>query len=156
MGYIEDLRKVVGNQPLILVRPSVAIVNKIGQLLLVKYQDHSWGIPGGLMELGESVEETLRREVKEEIGINLGALQLFDVFSGKELFTKLRNGHEYYNVIIGYLCAEFEGALKPDGDEVIDAKFYHLHEVPESTQPFIKDQLKLLGPKLEPLLRALR
>lgn len=32
MGYIEDLRKMIGNHPLILVRPSVAIVNKVGQL----------------------------------------------------------------------------------------------------------------------------
>lgn len=44
MGYIEDLRKIVGNQTLILVRPSVAIVNSFGKILLVKYQDQSWGI----------------------------------------------------------------------------------------------------------------
>ncbi|MBU5439146.1 NUDIX domain-containing protein [Tissierella sp. MSJ-40] len=43
------------------------------------------------MELGESVEECIRREVKEEINIEIKSLQLFGVFSGKELFAKLRN-----------------------------------------------------------------
>lgn len=156
MGYIEDLRKLIGNHPLILVRPSVAIVNKVGQLLLVKYQDNSWGIPGGLMELGESVEDCARREVKEEIGLELRSLHLFDVFSGKELYTKLKNGHEYYNVIVGYICTEFEGELKPDGEEVLEAKFYDLVEIPDSTQPFIQEQLKNLGPKLQQLLKASR
>lgn len=46
MGYIEELRELVGNRPLILVRPSVAIINKLEQILLVKYDDQSWGIPG--------------------------------------------------------------------------------------------------------------
>lgn len=146
MGYVEDLRRLVGNQPLILVRPSVAIINQYGQILLVKYQDHSWGIPGGLMELGESVEECIAREVKEEIGLELGRLQLQGVFSGKELFTKLRNGHEYYNVIINYICTQFTGEITPDGEEVLEAQFFGLSEVPESTQPFIKDKLRQLGP----------
>ncbi|MNW48948.1 NADH pyrophosphatase [compost metagenome] len=154
MGYIEELRKLVGNQPLILVRPSVAVINKFGQILLVKYQDDSWGIPGGLMELGESVEDCLRREAKEELGIDLGALHLFGVFSGKALYTKLRNGHEYYNVIVGYICTDFKGDIKPDGEEVIEAKFYNLIEVPESTQPYIKEKLKELGPNLQQLLGA--
>ncbi|AZS14913.1 NUDIX hydrolase [Paenibacillus lutimineralis] len=154
MGYVEDLRKQVGNQPLILVRPSAAIINEFGQILLVKYHDDSWGIPGGLMELGESTEECIRRETKEEIGLDLGKLQLFDVFSGKQLYTKLRNGHEYYNVIIGYICTEFEGEIVPDGVEVIEARFYSLSEVPASTQPYIREKLYELGPKLEQIFRA--
>lgn len=156
MGYIEELRELVGNKPLILVRPSVAVINTYGQILLVKYQDHSWGIPGGLMDLGESVEECLRREAKEELNIDLGPLHLFGVFSGNELYTKLRNGHEYYNVIVGYICTEYSGDIKPDGEEVVEAKFYNLNEVPESTQPFIKEKLKELGPKLEQILKATR
>lgn len=154
MGYVEDLRKIVDNQPLILVRPSVAIVNDFGKILLVKYQDQSWGIPGGLMELGESVEECLRREVKEELNLELEALKLFGVFSGSELFTKLRNGHEYYNIIIGYICTNFKGEIKPDGEEVIEANFFNIADLPVGTQPYIKEKLKELGPKLKQIFRA--
>ncbi len=104
------------------------------------------------MDLGESTEECVRREVKEEINLDIKALQLFGVFSGQELFTKLRNGHEYYNVIIGYISTEFEGILRPDGVEVLEAQFFNFNEVPETTNPFIKHKLEQLGPKLKQLL----
>jgi 8-oxo-dGTP pyrophosphatase MutT (NUDIX family) len=45
------------------------------------------GITSGLMELGESTEETLRREVFEETGLKIGALTLFGVYSGKIIFV---------------------------------------------------------------------
>ncbi len=158
MGYVEDIRAIVGNQALILVRPSVAVINPQGQILLVKYQDQSWGIPGGLMELGESVEECIHREVKEEIGIDIDtkSLQLFGVYSGEKLFTKLRNGHEYYNIIIGYICTNYRGELKPDGDEVLEAKFFDIQEVPNTTNPYIKEKLKELGLKLQIIMKGAR
>jgi len=104
------------------------------------------------MELGESVEQCVRREVKEELDLDLGKLHLFGVFSGEELYVKLRNGHEYYNVIIGYLCTDYTGKIRPDGQEVKEAKFYTLSDVPERTQPFLKEKLRELGPKLAQLL----
>ncbi|MEC0125685.1 NUDIX hydrolase [Paenibacillus pabuli] len=142
MGYIESLREMVGNAPVILVRPSVLILNKSGEILLVRHVDNTWGVPGGFMELGESVEESARREVKEEIGIQIKKLVLYGVFSGKDLYTKLRKGHEYYNVVIGYVCTEFEGELKPDGVEVLEAKFYKPTELPENTDPYLKSKIE--------------
>ncbi|WP_413374203.1 NUDIX hydrolase [Paenibacillus taichungensis] len=142
MGYIESLREMVGNAPVILVRPSILILNKSGEILLVRHVDNTWGVPGGFMELGESVEESARREVKEEIGIQIKKLVLYGVFSGKELYTKLRNGHEYYNVVIGYICTEFEGELKPNGVEVLEAKFYKPMELPENTDPYLKSKIE--------------
>lgn len=144
MGYIEELRKRVGNDPVIFVRPSVVILNKEKEILMVKYQDGTWGIPGGLMELGESVEECAVREIKEEIGIEIKNLRLFGVFSGKELFTKLRNGDEYYNVVIGYVCNDFIGDILPDGIEVIEARFYKISELPDRTSPFIMNRINEL------------
>lgn len=99
------------------------------------------------MELGESVEECLRREVKEEINLELKTLQLIGVFSGKELFTKLRNGHEYYNIINGYICNDFEGEIVPDNCEVFEANFFVIRDAPESTNPYIKEKLKQLDLK---------
>lgn len=142
MGYIESLREIVGNAPVILVRASVLILNHSGEILLVRNADDTWGVPGGMMELGESVEESAMREVREEIGLQIKKLKLYGVFSGKELYTKLRNGHEYYNVVIGYICTEFEGELKPDGVEVLEAKFCKPTELPEKTDPFLKSKIE--------------
>jgi len=142
MNYVETLRALVGNTPLTLVRPSVILVDRIGGILLVRYKDGSWGIPGGLLELGESVEDCAKREVQEEIGIKLHELKLVGVYSGKELFVQLGNGHEYYNVVIAYLCSSYEGTLKPDGVEVLEAQFFHPYDLPEKTHPVVRRQLE--------------
>ncbi|MFD2445491.1 NUDIX hydrolase [Bacillus sp. CGMCC 1.16607] len=143
MGYIEDLRKVVGNQPLILVGVAVAVINETGEFLLQKRSDGLWGVPGGFIELGESTEEAGRREVLEETGIEIGKLDLVGVFSGKEYFVKLPNGDEFYPVTIAYISKEIKGGfLKADGQETIEAKFFKANELPEGLNPLIKNLIK--------------
>jgi 8-oxo-dGTP diphosphatase len=58
------------------------IVDDDQRVLLVKhgYGEHNWELPGGRGEVGESVEETARREAHEEIGVELEALQLRGVY----------------------------------------------------------------------------
>ncbi|MBW7474780.1 NUDIX domain-containing protein [Paenibacillus oenotherae] len=152
MGYIESLREMIGNTPIILVRPSILILNPKGEILLVKHVDETWGVPGGLMEPGESVEECAIREAEEEIGLRIKNLKLYGVFSGQELHTKLRNGHEYYNVVIGYICTEFEGELRPDGIEVLEAAFFNPDHLPERTNPYIKMKIKETAGRIGRLL----
>lgn len=143
MGYIEDIRRVVGNQPLILVGVAVAVINERGELLLQKRSDGIWGVPGGFMELGESTEEAGRREVLEETGLEVGKLELVGVFSGKQHFMKLPNGDEFYPVTIAYVTKEItQGILKADGKETIEAKFYKLNELPEGLNPLIKNLIR--------------
>ena len=140
MGYIEDLRKVVGNQPLILVGVAVAVINERGEFLLQKRSDGLWGVPGGFIELGESTEEAGRREVLEETGIEIGKLDLIGVFSGKQHYVKLPNGDEFYPVTIAYSSKEIKGGtLKADGHETTEAKFFKANELPEGLNPMIKN-----------------
>ena len=123
MGYIEELRKVVGSRPLNLAGVAVAVFNEQGQILLQQRQNGIWGVPGGFVELGESTEEAGRREVFEETGIEIGTLQLISVFSGK-IFVKLPNGDEFYPITIAYLCKDITGGtLKADGIESLHVQF---------------------------------
>jgi ADP-ribose pyrophosphatase YjhB (NUDIX family) len=70
MSYIKMLRSLVGQIPLIVVGAGVLIVNTEKGLLLEKRKDNGlWGIIGGIMEIGESIEETAKREVFEETGL---------------------------------------------------------------------------------------
>ncbi len=88
MDYIRYIRSMVGQRPVIMVTAGVVILNAESELLMQRRADGSgWGLVGGFMELGESVEETARREVFEETGLTVGRLELFGVFSPPELVT---------------------------------------------------------------------
>ncbi|CAH1202310.1 RNA pyrophosphohydrolase [Paenibacillus allorhizoplanae] len=89
------------------------------KLLLQRRTDNGlWGLPGGSMEPGESLEEVAKRELFEETGLEAKSLEMFRVFSGKDLYYKYPHGDEVYNVVSAYVCSDFEGALKEDGVEV--------------------------------------
>lgn len=134
MGYVEDLRSLVGHRPLILVGSVVIVLDDKGRILLQKrkYPYGSWGLPGGLMELGESTEDTARREVKEETDLDIEKLELIDVSSGPGNFVIAENGDEFYVVTVSYYTHEVTGTLKIDDDESIDFRFTEINELPEN------------------------
>jgi ADP-ribose pyrophosphatase YjhB (NUDIX family) len=70
MGYIEELRTLVGTRPLVLIGVVVLVFDQHSRLLMVQ-SDEKWKLPGGFIELEESAEEAGMREIWEETGINL-------------------------------------------------------------------------------------
>jgi 8-oxo-dGTP pyrophosphatase MutT (NUDIX family) len=133
MGYVEELRKIVGHRPLILVGSVVLVLNKDGEVLLQQRQEPhgKWGLLGGLMELRESPEETACREVYEEAGIHVKNLQLINVFSGAKHFVKLANGDEFQAVTTAYYTHDYEGELTVNKEEAMQLKFFPITELPE-------------------------
>ena len=130
MGYIEDLRAVVGYRPLILVGSAVLAINELGHLLLQQKLNGVWGVPGGIMELGESLEDTARREVYEETGLHVGQFALVGVFSGSEYFNSLPNGDEFYSVTVAYLTHEVHGESRADDVESLNVAFFPPDRLP--------------------------
>ena len=62
-----NLRKKIGSEPIIMVGATVLIFNNQNQLLLQLRKDNKcWGLAGGSMELGESLEKVAEREMLEE------------------------------------------------------------------------------------------
>lgn len=133
MGYIEELRAVVGHRPLILVGAVVVIVDEAGRLLLEerKFPKDLWGLPGGLMELGESTEDTAKREVMEETGLTIEELKLINVYSGPQHFVVAENGDEFYVVTLAYYSNKYRGELTVDKKESLSFKFFSPDELPE-------------------------
>lgn len=134
MGYIEDLRAIIGNKRIILNGCIAFIENEYGQILMQqrKYPYGKWGLPGGLMELGESTEETTRREVLEETGLTLGKLSLFGVYSGKNYLCIAENGDEFYVVTTVYRTFEYYGVLSVNDSESLKFEWINKHNLPEN------------------------
>ncbi len=132
MGYVEQLRELVGHRRLILCGSSVVIRNAQGQLLLQQrvHPAGSWCFPGGLMELGESTEDAARREVMEETALRLGALELIGVYSGPDSLCRAQNGDEWYVVNIAYACGDYSGTPRVNDAESAALRWFAPEEIP--------------------------
>lgn len=131
-----ELRKLVGSRPLIMAGASVILIDKSDRILLQLRKDNNcWGLAGGSLEMGETLEEVAKRELKEETGLIANNLKLFNIFSGKEFYYKYPHGDEVYNVITTYICTDYLGELKIDNNEVKDLRFFSVDEIPTNISP---------------------
>lgn len=142
MGYIENLRKMVGHAPVNLVGSVVIIRNEKGEILLQKraFPLNTWSFPGGLSELGENPEATAAREVREETALEVKDLKLFGFYSGENL-CRGETGDEWYVYIAAYTCDSFSGEVKINDSESVALEWVSLDSLPES---FGKSQKKIL------------
>lgn len=136
MGYIMDLRRIVGHRPLLMPASSVLVINDRNQILLQHRRDNGyWGYPGGSTELFEDMEDTARREVLEETGILCGSLDFFTLKSGESRHFFYPNGDEVSVVEAVYVCREFTGELKAQESEVTELGFFDYNNMPENVSP---------------------
>ena len=132
MGYMEELRSLVGHRCVILNGSVTVLRDAAGRVLLQHRSDGRWGLPGGLMELGESCEETARRETKEETGLDPEGLTLLGVWSGKDCLCRVSNGDEFYAVTAAYLAESWSGTLREPDEESLGFAWAPLDALPEN------------------------
>jgi ADP-ribose pyrophosphatase YjhB (NUDIX family) len=71
------------DEKVIMVVAGAFVFDEKNRLLLQQRTDNGhWGLPGGFMEIRETVQETAKREIYEETGIHLEELELFGIYSG--------------------------------------------------------------------------
>ena len=105
---------------------AVLVLNSKDQLLLVKRSVEpakgTWCLPGGFIEVDESIEEAAVRELEEETGLKGEIEGLVDFFSQRS---------QYYRAILifGYRVKILGGELKA-GDDAQEAGFYDLDKLP--------------------------
>lgn len=142
-GYIMDLRKTVGHRPLLQVGASVIVEDENGRILLQKRSDnHLWAYSGGSVELDEDTREAAKRELFEETGLVANSLELFDVFSGRDLHYVYPNGDEVSNVDVLYICKDYSGSLKRQESEVDELRFFEIDDLPENIWAPVKRALE--------------
>ncbi len=120
------------------------ILNEKNEILLQRRgDDNNWCIPGGGMEIGETVEEAIIREVYEETGLKISNIELFNVYSGKNQYHKYPDGNEYYFVNVVFKINKIDGEVKIDDNETKELKYFELHKLPNNISltniPILKD-----------------
>ena len=132
MGYIEKIRKKIGHDLLIGVGAGV-FVYKNGKVLLQKRRDNlCWSMHAGGVEIGESVEETAKRELFEETGLIANQLELLGVFSGEGMTYTFPGGDQVQIIEINFICRDFSGEIKVQESEVVELKWFETDNLPQN------------------------
>ena len=145
MSYISELRKYIGHNPIINIGATIIVLNDKNEILLnLRTDTNTWGIIGGSMELGESLEETASRELWEEAGLKAERFELLDVLSGKDLYFRYPNGDETYTVITLYKSYGVTSKLKINDDESHKLQYFPLDNLPklESRAEYVINKIR--------------
>jgi ADP-ribose pyrophosphatase YjhB (NUDIX family) len=126
-----------------MVGATLLALNQQDQLLMLKRNDNGcWGVPGGAMELGECLEDTVRRETREEAGVDIKDLELFGISSGQELYYRNPNGDEVYNVSVVYLTRNLRGPIDVNLSEHSEYHYFDIRNLPTEISPPLKPILR--------------
>ena len=128
-NYIQWIREQVGHKPIILNFAAAFILNEQGEILLQNRGDASgWGLPGGAIELGESAEDAMRREVFEETGLHVQVEAFLGVYTHS--FHEYPNGDQAQSIAIFFVCSIVSGTLHIDHDETLDLQYFPPESAP--------------------------
>lgn len=107
-----------------------AVVIRDGRVLLVKRsnapQKGKWAIPGGSVELGETLQEAAEREVKEETGVTIKANEPVFTF---DLIERDSAGKFLFHYVIIDLLADYVDGEPCPADDVSDAAWFSPEEL---------------------------
>ncbi|NHJ12837.1 MAG: NUDIX domain-containing protein [Candidatus Thorarchaeota archaeon] len=119
------------------------VVGPLGVLMTTRDKDPGkglWSIPGGAVEVGESQQEALVREVKEETGVNIEVLKLLDTYD--VILRDAKDVVEYHFLLNHYLCRALSFDLHPESPNV-QVGWFALDAIPaEESHPAIVALLK--------------
>jgi 8-oxo-dGTP diphosphatase len=121
LGESEDQRINESENRLPAARPVVgvgAVIVVDGRVVLVRRRHEplagQWSLPGGALELGETLEAGVAREMREETGLIVDVGPIVEVFD-RILLDETRQVCTHY-VLVDYLCHRREGTLRAGGD----------------------------------------
>ena len=99
-----------------------------------------WSIPGGMLELGESLVEGIRREVREEVGLDVQVLEMVEVLD--RVIYDDDGKIEYHYVLVDYVCKPLSGTLRvaddADAAEWVNRRDVSSYEITKGTPAVIE------------------
>ena len=111
------------------IAPAVIVLVTKGDRVLLQRNTHYkgvvWSLVAGFVDAGESLEDAVRREIREEASIEVKDIRYF----GSQTWPFPSN------IMIGFRAEYAGGELKPDGDEVVESGWFDRGHLPEIPRP---------------------
>ncbi|MHA2403550.1 MAG: NUDIX hydrolase [Candidatus Kariarchaeaceae archaeon] len=114
---------------------SAVVVGSRGVLLIKREKEPNkgmWSIPGGVVEIGETQEESIKREVREEAGVD--SIVISFINTGDVIYYDSEGSVEYQYMINRYLMRAITDDPHP-GPEESEAKWFHPDSLPTEAMP---------------------
>jgi 8-oxo-dGTP pyrophosphatase MutT (NUDIX family) len=150
--YVREMRGLVGTRLLLLPAVAALIRDREGRILLQRRADDGrWNLPAGAIDPGESPDEAVVREVREETGLEVRPVRVAGVFGGRDGFRhRYPNGDEVEFTAIVFECEAVGGALQAEDDETAELGWFHLDERPALSIEYPLEEMLSGGPAVFP------
>lgn len=134
-SYIAGIRSRIGTDFLLLPAVAALIFDSEGRVLLVRTADFGvWATVGGAVDPDEAPADAAVREVREEIGIDIEVTELIGAFGSSDYRVTYPHGDEVGYVAIVFGARVVSGVPQPDGEEIVEAGWFHPHEIAQMAE----------------------
>jgi len=117
------------------------VIDNQGRTLLIRHESNPemWGSPGGGHDIGETHEETAKRESREETGVEV---KLKDVLYARKKYIEKETDSDlgYCMLTVDFLAKYVKGEVSVDDDEIIEARWFDT--IPENSYQILKDMVQ--------------
>ena len=157
LGFLDNMGRPVEKMPGV-IRPATnaIIFNGRREVLMEKRSDVGrWGLPGGGVEIGESIQEGVVREVFEETGLRVEVKRLVGLYSDPRLYSIMSypGGDVVQYVTAAFECERRSGELRLS-EESTDLRYFPAKALPENS--VLSHRLRIedaLADLVEPFIR---
>jgi len=115
-----------------------------------------WSLPGGVLETGETLEQGVIREIREETGLEVKPLKVIEIF--ERIIRDAQGAPEYHYVVIDYICRVTGGSLRAADDASLAAwvprRLLPTYEIISGTLPVIEKGFRECGRATERVHRT--
>ena len=103
---------------------SAIVPDDEGRIVLLRRSDNGrWALPGGVMDIGESIAQTIAREVSEETGLDVEPKRIVGVYTDPDHVFEFDDGEVRQQFSVCFVCRIVGGELRP-GSEATDVGFF--------------------------------
>ena len=156
VAYFDSTGKEVPRPNVIRAGTAAAIFNERREVLLEKRSDNGfWGLPGGAVDIGESVAKAVVREVSEETGLLVRIKRLVGLYSDPSSYTiaSYPDGNVVHYVVACFECERLSGELQMS-EESTDMRYFPTGALPENTLLSMRIRIQdAVTNRVEPYIR---
>ena len=151
--YLTWLRGHIGPRKTLLAYATAVIRDDQGRVLFQQradFKDDWWGLPGGLLELGESFTQCVQREAREETGYHVAPVRMIGLYAAPEFDVRYPNGDEVQQFTLALECHIVGGQPQIDAAEVVRQDFFDLDAAPDCLPPWYAAMVRDLKTRSTP------